>query len=94
MGSELPSMVFSSQFMTGYPTNMSEMGMNLGAGARCHLLKGPNEALSGGLYKKEAKPDLQSHSADDSSTKDNFRLAIIMFAWLAFQLCLVLFGFL
>jgi hypothetical protein len=43
------------QYMTGYPTNVSQMGMNSNAQMRYQLPGDPNKMLSSGRHKKEVK---------------------------------------
>ena len=51
MPSNMPPMPSGGQYMTGYPTNVSQMNMN----SNYHLSGDPNKMLSGGRHKKEVK---------------------------------------
>ncbi|PWY80590.1 hypothetical protein BO70DRAFT_46024 [Aspergillus heteromorphus CBS 117.55] len=55
MPSNMPPMASVGQYMTGYPTNVSQMGMNTNAQMRYQLPGDPNKMLSGGRHKKEVK---------------------------------------
>ncbi|KAL5363171.1 hypothetical protein BJX96DRAFT_113278 [Aspergillus floccosus] len=55
IGSPMPAMSTVSQYMTGYPSNVSQMGMNTNAQMRYQLPGDPNKMLSGGRHKKEVK---------------------------------------
>ncbi|KKK25087.1 C6 finger domain protein [Aspergillus rambellii] len=55
MPSNMPPMASVSQYMAGYPTNVSQMGMSPGAQMRYQLPGDPNKMLSGGRHKKEVK---------------------------------------
>lgn len=55
IGSPMPPMASVGQYMTGYPTNVGQMGMNQSAQMRYQLQGDPNKMLSGGRHKKEVK---------------------------------------
>ncbi|PYH45943.1 putative C6 finger domain protein [Aspergillus saccharolyticus JOP 1030-1] len=55
MPSNMPPMTSGGQYMTGYPTNLGQMGMNANAQIRYQLPGDPNKMLSGGRHKKEVK---------------------------------------
>ncbi|KAI2818700.1 hypothetical protein CBS115989_4962 [Aspergillus niger] len=55
MPSNMPPMPSVGQYMTGYPTNVGQMGMNANAQMRYQLPGDPNKLLSGGRHKKEVK---------------------------------------
>jgi hypothetical protein len=48
-------MASMGQYMTGYPTNVAQMGMNANPPMRYQLPGDPNKMLSGGRHKKEVK---------------------------------------
>ncbi|KAI9932958.1 hypothetical protein MW887_009210 [Aspergillus wentii] len=53
--STMPPMASVGQYMTGYPTNVAQMGMSPNAQMRYQLPGDPNKMLSGGRHKKEVK---------------------------------------
>ncbi|KAE8132976.1 hypothetical protein BDV38DRAFT_196208 [Aspergillus pseudotamarii] len=55
IGSPMPPMASVGQYMTGYPNNVGQMGMNSSAQMRYQLPGDPNKMLSGGRHKKEVK---------------------------------------
>ncbi|PYI12483.1 C6 finger domain protein [Aspergillus sclerotiicarbonarius CBS 121057] len=55
MPSNMPPMASVGQYMTGYPTNVGQMGMGTNAQMRYQLPGDPNKLLSGGRHKKEVK---------------------------------------
>ncbi|KAF7589674.1 hypothetical protein BBP40_003966 [Aspergillus hancockii] len=55
IGSPMPPMASVGQYMTGYPSNVGQMGMNSNAQMRYQLPGDPNKMLSGGRHKKEVK---------------------------------------
>lgn len=55
MPSNMPPMASVGQYMTGYPTNVGQMGMSPNAQMRYQLPGDPNKLLSGGRHKKEVK---------------------------------------
>jgi hypothetical protein len=55
IGSPMPPMASVGQYMTGYPNNVAQMGMNSNAQMRYQLPGDPNKMLSGGRHKKEVK---------------------------------------
>ncbi|KAH1490032.1 hypothetical protein LV164_000211 [Aspergillus fumigatus] len=55
MPSNMPPMASVGQYMTGYPSNVSQMGMNTNAQMRYQLPGDSNKMLSGGRHKKEVK---------------------------------------
>lgn len=54
IGSPMPPMASMSQYMAGYPSNVSQ-GMNQNSQMRYQLPGDPNKLLSGGRHKKEVK---------------------------------------
>ncbi|KAA8648634.1 putative C6 finger domain protein [Aspergillus tanneri] len=55
IGSPMPAMASVGQYMTGYPTDMGQMGMNSNAQMRYQLPGDPNKMLSSARHKKEVK---------------------------------------
>ncbi|KAJ6017395.1 transcriptional regulator family: Fungal Specific TF [Penicillium sp. IBT 35674x] len=55
IGSPMPPMSSMGQYMTGYPSNVSQQGMNPNMQMRYPLAGDSNNSLSGGRHKKEVK---------------------------------------